>query len=141
MKTCSICKIDKDDKEFSLRNKKLNQYNKHCKACQKIIRRKSYLKNRDYFLNYEKIHAPIRRKNNQQFITEYKTNKPCADCKKIYPSYVMDFDHLPQFKKEFQISRKGQYYSKEKLLEEFSKCELVCANCHRERTWRRKNGG
>ena len=46
-----------------------------------------------------------------------------------------------RFKKEIKIASKGNYFSKEKLLNEFSKCDLVCANCHRERTWKRKNGG
>lgn len=60
---------------------------------------------------------------------------PCKDCGQRYPSYVMDFDHLHD--KKFVI---GSYtfVTVEALLEEIAKCDVVCANCHRERTHRRK---
>ena len=58
---------------------------------------------------------------------------PCIDCGECYPPYVMDFDHV-RGEKVCQI---GCYLntSWKKILEELQKCELVCANCHRERTW------
>ena len=138
---CSKCKELKDIEKFNFRNKEKNIKQSSCKDCQSLIRRQSYEKNKSYYLEYEKINSPRRRKNNRIFITAYKANKPCKDCGIIYPHYVMDFDHLPEFKKEIKIASKGNYFSKEKLLNEFSKCDLVCANCHRERTWKRKNGG
>ena len=71
------------------------------------------------------------------YILEQK-NKPCTDCHLSYPSYVMDFDHLPQYKKSFAI---GQSIPNKKTLDqiiaEIAKCELVCANCHRIRTHNR----
>jgi hypothetical protein len=72
-----------------------------------------------------------------EYIQSIKHNVPCTDCKKIYPYWVMDFDHITG-KKLFNIS---QYQSKTHTLEmikkEVSKCEVVCSNCHRERTYRR----
>lgn len=65
------------------------------------------------------------------FIDSVKS-KPCTDCEKTYPPYVMDFDHV-RGEKSFNISR-GKCISKNKLLEEIAKCDVVCANCHRERT-------
>ena len=60
---------------------------------------------------------------------------PCTDCGIKYPPYVMDFDHLPQFEKYFPIGvLVNKRLSKETILEEIRKCEIVCANCHRERT-------
>lgn len=64
-------------------------------------------------------------------------NKPCVDCNKSYPPYVMDFDHLKD--KEFGLSKTLNYnWGKKRVLDEIAKCELVCANCHRERTHNRQ---
>jgi hypothetical protein len=134
MKKCSKCNIEKEEEEFNFRNKEINKRHDICKSCQSIIRKQSYKKNRKHYLDYEKIHTPIRRRNNRKFIIEYKSGKPCIDCGKVYPHYVMDFDHLPQFKKEIKIAKNGRQFSKKTLIKEFSKCELVCSNCHRERT-------
>jgi hypothetical protein len=51
----------------------------------------------------------------------------------------MDFDHLKD--KEMNLSdmiRRG--FGKKKILAEVAKCELVCANCHRLRTFKRNFG-
>lgn len=44
----------------------------------------------------------------------------------------MDFDH--QRDKTFNIADIGRVMSLSRLEEELSKCDVVCANCHRERT-------
>lgn len=73
-------------------------------------------------------------------IHEYK-NHPCKDCGVSYPYYVMDFDHLNGEEKLFNISKIGNFKGKDgkkKLIAEIQKCEVVCSNCHRERTHERK---
>ena len=62
----------------------------------------------------------------------------CADCGVLYPPYVMDFDHRPGERKVANITvlvKRGA--PKAVLLAEMAKCDLVCANCHRERTYQR----
>lgn len=61
---------------------------------------------------------------------------PCTDCGAIYPPYIMQWDHLPEFEKSFTIGSNWQY-SEARILDEIAKCELVCANCHAERTHNR----
>ena len=74
----------------------------------------------------------------KQLIIELKS-KPCMDCKKKYPYYVMDFDHRTN--KKFNISYMvNSRYSIENIQAEIDKCDLVCANCHRIRTQFRING-
>ena len=71
-----------------------------------------------------------------RYIQVYKETHPCTDCGDCFPYYVMDFDHLGN--KSFAISRyKHSTNSLERVREEIAKCELVCSNCHRIRTFRR----
>lgn len=61
----------------------------------------------------------------------------CKDCGEKYPSWVMDFDHLGD--KEFTIAaHRLATSSLEKVKQEVAKCDVVCANCHRDRTHARK---
>lgn len=60
---------------------------------------------------------------------------PCADCGERFPTECMDFDHLPGFEKCFQITQMMSM-SQARLKAEIDKCELVCACCHRIRSWR-----
>lgn len=64
-------------------------------------------------------------------------SKPCDDCGNKFPWYVMDLDHVRGVKK-FNLSVAAQkLYSFATIQAELRKCDPVCANCHRERTFRR----
>jgi 5-methylcytosine-specific restriction endonuclease McrA len=55
---------------------------------------------------------------------------------------VLDFDHTDKSKKEFDISfgmAKG--YSLAKIKLEMEKCQVLCANCHRIKTWESNDYG
>lgn len=76
------------------------------------------------------------REKRSAFIREAK-NKPCMDCKVVYPYYVMTFDHV-EGKKAFGIARyTAMNVGLEKLKAEIAKCDVVCGNCHLARTWKR----
>lgn len=64
--------------------------------------------------------------------------KPCADCTVSYPYYVMDFDHKEEKQFNISSSKNKKLENRSKLLGEISKCDLVCANCHRVRTQKRR---
>lgn len=72
----------------------------------------------------------IRRKQ----VYEALKSRPCADCGVQYPPYVMQFDHLPQFEKVRDLT---MFNTPGGVIREAAKCEVVCANCHAARTWRR----
>lgn len=75
---------------------------------------------------------------NREYVRTLKESTPCSDCSKIYPWYVMDYDHLPEFEKRMDVSQLvANGYSIESIDREIAKCELVCANCHRIRTYNR----
>ena len=107
LKTCSLCLINKPLSEFGKKRSR-------CKACDSKY--KEELK---------------------EYIKSLKS-APCKDCGKTYPHYVMDFDHLDGTIKRANISALiGERTSLQCILNELAKCELVCANCHRERTYSR----
>lgn len=65
-------------------------------------------------------------------------DNPCLDCGKSYPYYVMDFDHVRDVKK-FDLSVAARHCKSLKSIDiEIVKCNLVCSNCHRARTFSRK---
>jgi len=101
---------------------------------------------RNCFTKYDgehrKNHEQMRRQKIRDFINKFKDN-PCLDCGKSYPHYVMDFDHV-RGEKEFSIGsapdiRIGFDKLFSKIADEIKKCDLVCANCHRERTYLRND--
>jgi hypothetical protein len=53
----------------------------------------------------------------------------------------MQWDHLPGTSKLGNISTDLRGRSREEILEEIAKCELVCANCHAIRTFQRAGWG
>lgn len=75
-----------------------------------------------------------KQEDKRQMVLRLK-DKPCLDCGHSYPHYVMDFDHVRGLK-DFSIGG-GLGFSREQILAEIEKCDLVCANCHRKRTHER----
>lgn len=71
----------------------------------------------------------------KEWIQSFK-DVPCADCGVKYPPHVMDFDHIGDAEKIRTVSKMTSF-SKARILEEVAKCEIVCANCHRERSHQR----
>jgi hypothetical protein len=54
---------------------------------------------------------------------------------------VMQWDHLPGHLKLGNISTDLRGRSRQEVLDEIAKCELVCANCHAVRTFKRAGWG
>lgn len=78
-----------------------------------------------------------RNADRRQFVWNIKWAKGCADCGARPHPEALHFDHLPGADKVECVSILAQK-SWPKLLTEISKCEVVCANCHAERTWNRR---
>jgi hypothetical protein len=64
--------------------------------------------------------------------------RPCEDCGQSFAPHVMDFDHRDPSKKLFAVTTGSAHLmSREKLISEIDKCDIVCANCHALRTYAR----
>lgn len=141
-KHCPVCNVDISDTH---RNKK------YCSAkCSDKARyqrtgqrstaeqRKQWYEKRKHQEGYtEKLREQdrTRYKKVQKFIRRYKTIVGCADCGYKKHHVALDFDH---------ISGRGEKLinvcnakSIQQAKEEIRKCEVVCSNCHRIRTYER----
>jgi hypothetical protein len=71
---------------------------------------------------------------NGALLREYLADRACADCG-VRDLAVLEFDHRGS--KRYNVSdllRRAVSWSL--ILAEISKCDVVCANCHRQRTAR-----
>jgi hypothetical protein len=96
----------------------------------KEARRRHYIKHRGAY-----VLAQRKRQDALRAYIHSQKDKPCADCGRRYPYYVMDFDHLRD--KKFQIGLLYRRGSWKLLKDEIAKCDVVCSNCHRIRTHER----
>lgn len=86
----------------------------------------------------EKAYYVERRRKKREFLDKLR-DRPCLDCGGKFPTYVMEFDHVPERgKKSFPVANGGNWsLISGPLLEELKKCDVICANCHRIRTYKR----
>lgn len=131
MKTCSLCSLKLPFSSFNKRPNRPGQYQSVCRDCNKEYQRNHYRKNKKTYKERAKLHKQSMR--NQ--VQEIKGSNPCVDCGGMFHFSQMDFDHLEN--KSFEISRMYTY-SWQSIQAELSKCDLVCSNCHRLRTYHRK---
>jgi len=134
-KYCKICKKEKSVSCFNKASKTRKGYQAYCRLCSRKKGLENYLKNKE---RYKKV-ARKRDIELKLFMAKLK-DKPCMDCNTKYPPYVMDFDHLDKKNKVAEISYlKRHRVAFKKIEEEVKKCELVCSNCHRVRSYKRQN--
>lgn len=72
---------------------------------------------------------------NKEFVNRAKS-RPCADCGVQYNPWIMQFDHREPMDKTFSFYELRHSYSLKKLQAEMDKCDVVCGNCHLDRTYR-----
>ena len=126
----SFCNICSEYKDHSVRPN--GRPASRCKECQREYSKRHYNKNKTLHIK----RAVIRNKERRNALVEVvgnAKNKPCMDCDILYPYYVMQFDHV-RGKKSFTIGSHFANYSLSSLQQEIDKCDVVCANCHMERT-------
>lgn len=131
LKKCTRCKEYKHESQFGFR---LGKKQVACKQCINDAQKKQYSRNKIYYLDRNRD----RRAANRKWYQELKSNTPCAKCGVKYPYYVMDYDHKDPTNKKHCIAHM-MGHSKKALQNEINKCELLCANCHRIKTYETTN--
>ena len=105
----------------------------------KDIEKERAAKRRWYDSHREVYRAQNRRKKEmlKEIMREHKSI-PCSDCGGELPFYVMDFDHREGEDKIKSVSRIVEFMNVGRRLDEIAKCDVVCADRHRIRTYERK---
>lgn len=94
--------------------------------------RRWYLRHKDEQISRVKATA----KKIRESVYAYKSATPCMDCGQQYPHYVMEFDHV-RGEKVANVANIVHRNMTQQVWKEIEKCDLVCANCHRCRTFDR----
>ncbi len=99
--------------------------------------RDHYAKNRTRYSERKKASRSIIYQKLKQLVLDAKKDG-CVECKNEFRPWVLQFDHVKGKKLHNIADMIGQYLSEETILVEIAKCEVVCANCHADRTHRRR---
>jgi len=147
MRKCSICKENKEDSQFYLQ-KQRNGSNRLCSWCKDCSVKRSVFSNRvrrnknpeesrkkerEYWhMKAKFIHLSKRsqwEKSQKIKYVEYKGGK-CQLCGYSKCIAALDFHHINPKEKEFSITTYRKSW--DIVRPELDKCNLLCANCHRE---------
>jgi len=129
---CCRCQTDKPIEEFAPSQRARGNRKHLCSPCRRAYHREWYLRNKREQLARMTITRPLYKARVAAEIDRIEA-RPCADCGRSYPAYVMDFDHVSGTK-NFCLARARSGVALRRIVAEVTKCEVVCANCHRART-------
>jgi hypothetical protein len=136
MKRCPRCGETKPLSEFHTNRTRRDGVQTYCKPCRAKIDHERYER-----LRGTRVPSRIWERGRNDWLLSLKKGRPCTDCGRTFPPEVMQWDHVPGAPKLGNISTDFRGRSREEILAEIAKCELVCANCHAIRTFERAGWG
>lgn len=137
MKICTECGLEKPLDEFNKNKSKKDGLQQRCRSCDNERAKTYYAANAERMKKQIGVRNKRLRNEAQEWVCVYLDTHPCVDCGET-DILVLEFDHLKD--KELSISNMClRGWSVDKIKQEITKCEVVCANDHRRRTARRGN--
>lgn len=131
MKTCRVCKIEKEEEDFPKKTTKSDGTvvrNTACKPCQRVMSKQHYQGNKiDYYHRNKN-----KRINLTEQLSNYKQTIKCKRCGfsgKNRPECI-EFIRKDQSKRNHRVSYLV-HFSLNKMMEEIEKCDPYCVNCNR----------
>jgi hypothetical protein len=134
-KRCSRCGKKKPAGEFGWHRKERRQRDAYCLPCRSEYGKAHYRANRQRYIDKAAQRRKVVVTERMRYLVGYFKDHPCTDCGELDP-VVLEFDHIGA--KTFDIGKALHERSWEAILEEIECCQVVCANCHRRRTARRR---
>ncbi len=158
-KKCSKCGIEHPPEEFSKDNRAKSGLQSSCKLCKQLY----HIKNREKDLKRQKQHYEenkedrleyarnryitdrdkileqkrITRDRNTKYVGKIKAEQGCCVCGESH-SICLDFHHIdPKTKYKMVSVLVTSGYSLKTIQKEIDKCEIICANCHREKHFKK----
>lgn len=125
---CRVCGQNKNETDFSWKNKAKGIKNTACKSCQHVISKNHYEANKNDYITRARQRDILE----AVWYKELKSQYTCVACPETDSSCI-DFHHLDETEKYSEVStmfRRG--FSRTSILEEINKCVALCANCHRK---------
>lgn len=132
MKRCPSCSVAKPYSEYNKALSRKDGVQSICRECGRRKSKEGYVRNRPAF----RERAKAQRKREMEYVASLKS-KPCMDCGGTFHFAAMDFDHRDSNEKIGTVSYMAGQINRKALDEEIAKCDLVCSNCHRVRTFNR----
>jgi len=125
-----MCKKDLPVNSFNKKKRSSDGLQSQCSDCHKVYRHEHYLKNRKKYISKAK-----KWKADFSFWwKEYKLELKCSRCGEDHPACI-DFHHKHSEDKIAAVASMVGRRSKDKVLAEIEKCEIICSNCHRKLHW------
>ena len=128
-KICFHCKKELPLDEFRWKNKAKGQKHSWCKECEKKRDKQYYQESLTRKANVLE-NTKNQKIRNAVIVAQYRESgcKKCGDKR----SYVLDFHHRDSTTKNETINYLMKSGGEQTLLNELKKCDVLCANCHRE---------
>lgn len=106
-----------------------------CKADQAAAAARHYQANKADYLKRAKAANSALKVLIRSTISLYLESHPCIACGESDP-IVLEFDHRVHADKKFSIGDAAKKtISIKRLMSEIAKCDVLCANCHRRKTY------
>jgi hypothetical protein len=132
-KVCTKCKVLKPLEGFNKRAVAKDGHSSQCKECNKENLRKDYLKSKSKYRERNK-RSKLRRR---AWFIEFKKTLSCIKCGESR-WWVLDFHHRNPENKEGDLGNLLNH-SKKAFEKELEKCDVLCANCHRDEHYKLNN--
>ena len=87
-----------------------------------------------------RVAVAARRQELKKWVRGLKLAQGCVECGYRHHHAALHFDHVRGSKIADVQDLVHRGYGKKVILREVAKCEIVCANCHAVRTYRRAIG-
>ena len=124
MKKCSKCENEKELDDFPINNTRSDGHGSACKTCQNEYTKSHYRNNKKQYRDRNRR----RTKEAREYVINFKKNSVCKKCdEKRW--WVLDFHHVDEKKEDISTLLSHGITIVKK---EIKKCEIVCANCHRD---------
>ena len=126
MRICNKCFVNKDDSQFSFKNKKTQRLNGYCKSFHKEYAKQHYENNKEKYIK-RTTRDRKKEKNKTKLLIE-KLKPMCVVCGETWTG-ALDLHHIDPLVKESSIANIS---SRKKMIEESKKCIVLCATDHRK---------
>jgi hypothetical protein len=135
VKRCSGCSEDLPLDAFGPNKARRDGLQTHCRPCRSTYSSAYYERTK---VRYADVRAAASARAKQQsiaFVHQHLAEHPCVDCGNA-DIRVLEFDHLGDKTWNISVMLNGGY-PPSLIASEIAKCDVVCANCHRIRTYSR----